>query len=159
MNTAIRNMEKPVARLTVGIEGSFGVLHYPVLALSVGYHTIDRQPIAARSPWLAGDLLVRGFRPVRNADAEDIVLKAQLADGSIRCRVSAGGLVSLLIDNNLVWSRQVDPADRETARWMTGARTREVTIVSGDIVSNGQNDGAGSWKPEVMAKVPTVWVP
>jgi hypothetical protein len=157
MNTALRDIEKPEARLTVGVEGSFGVLLYPVLALSAGLPTTDRRRTAGC--WLTEDLLVRGFRPVRDADVEDIVLKAQLADGSIRCRISADGLVSLLVDNNLVWSRQVDPEDRETARWILAVRTRELTIVSGDLVSDGQSDGAGSWKPEVMAKVPTAWIP
>lgn len=152
-------MERPEARLIVGVEGSFGVLHYPVLALWAGQPATDRQRTAGWSPWLTEDLLVRGFRPVRDADVEDIVLRAQLADGSIGCRVSADGLVSLLVDNKLVWSRQVDPEDRETDRWIKAARTREVTIVSGDLVSDGQSDGAGSWTPEVMAKVPTAWFP
>jgi hypothetical protein len=159
MNTAVRSMEKPEARLLVGVEGSFGVLHYPVLALSAGLFRTGRQRTAGWSPWLTEDLVVRGFRPVRDADVEAIVLKAQLADGSIRCRISADGLVALLVDNNLVWSRQVDPEDRETARWIKAARTREVTIVSVDHISNGQSDGAGSWKPVVMAKVPTAWIP
>jgi hypothetical protein len=32
VNTALHNMEKRGARLTVGIAGSFGILHYAILA-------------------------------------------------------------------------------------------------------------------------------
>lgn len=38
MTTELDTMDKPEALLTVGIEGSFGVLHYAVLALTAGHH-------------------------------------------------------------------------------------------------------------------------
>lgn len=153
MNTALLSMGTPEARLTVGIEGSFGVLQYPVLVLSTVRPAYDPQRNDGQSPWLPEDLLGRGFRPVRNPDIEDIVLKAQLADGSIHCRVSSDGFVSLLIYNNLVWSRQVDPEDPETALWIKAARTKEMTIV----INNRRGHRAEEWRPEVMAKVPTIW--
>lgn len=155
MTTALHTMDKPEARLTVGIEGSFGVLHYAVLALTAGHPQTGEKRNGRRSLWMAEDLLARGFRPVRNAEVEDIVLKAQLADGSVRCMVSIDGLISLLVDNNPVWSRNVDPDDPETALWLKAAGTREVTIITGDLIRRGQGDSTESWKPHVMAKVPT----
>ncbi|TDL38872.1 hypothetical protein [Arthrobacter nitrophenolicus] len=147
-------MENPEARLTVvGIEGSFGVLHYAVLTIAADDHQTGEQ----RNPslWMAEDLLARGFRPVRNDDVEDIVLKAQLADGSMRCQVCTKGLIALLVDDNVVWSRQVDPAEPQTAVWLEAARTRELTIISGDLFHADKGGSADSWKPHVMAKVPT----
>lgn len=62
-----------------------------------------------------------------NADFADIALKAQ-PDGSIECRASANGLISLTPDGSLVWSREHDPtaADQmldalERARDVEGA--------------------------------------
>lgn len=157
MNTAMRTMKKPESQLTIGVKGSFGVLHFAVLAFTAD-DAPDQQRDVGQSPWLVENLLGRGFRPARSADIEDIVLKAQPDDGSISCRVSTDGLVSVLVDNSLVWSRQVDPEDQDTARWIKAARSREVTVVIGGLIRDGQSVDAGRWRPEVMAKVATVWV-
>lgn len=158
MNTVL-HMEMQAIRLTVGIEGSFGILHYAVLAFTACLAaTTDRQPNVEQWPLLIQELLERGFRPARNADVEDIVLKAQPADGSIQCRASTEGLVSLLVDNSLVWSRQFNPEDPETALWLKAARTRGVTIISGDhLRSETKDDRTASMESLVMAKVPTAW--
>lgn len=159
MKTALHCMEKRGTRLTVGIEGSFGILHYAVLAFTAARPTTsDRQPNVEQWPLLNQELLERGFRPARNTDVEDIVLKAQPADGSIQCRASTEGLVSLLVDNSLVWSSQFNPQDPQTALWLTAARTRGVTIISGDHLRNGTKvDRTASMKSLVMATVPTAW--
>lgn len=159
VNTALHSMEKRGDRLAVGIEGSFGMLHYAVLAFSAGRPTTDRQPNVQQWPLLAQELRGRGFRPARNADVEDIVLKAQPADGSIRCRASTEGLVSLLVDNSLVWSRQFDPEDLETALWLQAERTRGVAIISGDPLRIGEAeaDRPANMEHVVMARIPTVW--
>lgn len=108
------------------------------------------------SPLSAQELRGREFKPARTADLEDIVLKAQLTDGSVRCRASAEGLILLLIDEDLVWSRQIDPEDPDAARWLEAARTRDVTILSGAFQTgkvadrHSANDG-----PLLIAKVPT----
>ena len=158
MNTVLGSMELGV-RLTVGIEGSFGILHYAVLAFAAARPTTDRQPNVEQWPLLTRDLLGRGFRPARNADVEDIVLKAQSADGSIHCRASTEGLVSLLVDNRLVWSRQLNPEDPETGLWLKAARSRGVTIISDDHLRNGETkvDCTVGMESLVMAKVPTAW--
>jgi len=149
----VHTMEKTGAVLTVGIEGSFGILHYAVLAFTAVRLTTDRQPL------LAQDLLGRGFRLARIADFEDIVLKAQPADGSIQCRASTEGLISLLVDDSTVWSRKLNPEERDAALWLKAARTRGVTIISRDHLQIGENmvDRATSMEPLVMAKVPTWW--
>ncbi|MFF1254476.1 hypothetical protein ACFVYC_18550 [Pseudarthrobacter sp. NPDC058329] len=157
MNTVVHNMGMREVRLTVGIEGSFGILHYAVLAFTAA--PTDRQTNVDQCPLPTKDLLERGFRPARNADVEDIVLKAQPADGSIQCRASTEGFVSLLVDNSLVWSRQFNPEDPETALWLKAARSRGVTIISGTHPRIGEtkSDRAARMEPLVMAKVPTVW--
>lgn len=158
VNTVLHNMEMREVRLTVGIEGSFGILLYAVLAFTAARPSADRQPNVDQCPLPTQDLLERGFKPARNADVEDIVLKAQPADGSIQCRVSNEGFISLLVDNSLVWSRQFNPEDPETALWLKAARSRGVTIISGDhLLSVTKVDRAASMESFVMAKVPTVW--
>lgn len=112
-------MEIQGVRLTVGIEGSFGILHYAVLAFTAARPTADRQLNVEQWPLLTQELLERGFRPARNADVEDIVLKAQPADGSIQCRASTEGLVSLL-----VWCGQGKSTPR-TWRPPAGSKLRE----------------------------------
>ncbi|WP_349034312.1 hypothetical protein [Pseudarthrobacter sp. SORGH_AS 212] len=104
------------------------------------------------------ELLRRGFKPARTADFEDIVLKAPPADGSVRCRASTEGLIQLLIDNSLVWSRQYDPKDTDTALWLEAARTRDVTILccSPHAPHAGDSHNSNS-EPVMMAKVPTEW--
>jgi hypothetical protein len=128
--------------LTVPVDGSFGTLHHAILAFTALPVAGGEEP-GKKFPLLAEDLLGRGFRPARSTDLEDIVLKAQLADGSIRCRVSSEGLVFLLVDNNLVWSRQLDPDNPEAALWLMAAQTRDVTLTGGDLLT---------------AKVPTEWI-
>lgn len=128
--------------LTVAVEGSFGTLHHAVLAFTA-LPPAGGEERGKKFPLLAEDLLGRGFRPARSTHLEDIVLKAQPADGSIRCRVSIEGLVLLLVDNNLVWSRQLDPDNPEAALWLMAAQTRDVAMTGGDLLS---------------AKVPTEWI-
>lgn len=91
------------ARLTVEIAGSFGTLQYALLAFATSSakarSDADGQPLHYS---LTEDMLRRGFRRTCNSDYADIALKAQRADGSILCRASADGLVSLWFDDNLV---------------------------------------------------------
>lgn len=143
-------------RLTVGVQGSFGVLHYAVLAFKATGPAPDSQPTIRQWPWLTEELLGRGFRPARNADIEDIVLKAQPGDGSIQCRASSEGVISLLIDNELAWLGQLNPEDRETALWLKAARIRGVTIISGDHLRS-KVDGAKNMEPLLTARVPATW--
>jgi hypothetical protein len=159
VNTALHRMEKQGVRQTVRVEGSFGILHYAVLAFAAARPTAERHSNVGQCPLLAEDLLGRGFRPARNADVEDIVLKAQPADGSVKCRASTEGFISLLIDNSLVWSRQFNPEDPETALWLKTARTRGVTVISGDYlrIRQTQVGRASETEPLVMATVPTAW--
>jgi hypothetical protein len=140
------------AVLTVGIEGSFGILHYAVLAFTAARLTTDRQPL------LTPDLLGRGFRLARIAELEDIVLKAQPADGSIQCRASPEGFISLLVDNSMVWSRTLNPEEREAALWLKAARTTGATVISGDHpgIKKPKADPTTSIEPLVMAKIPTL---
>jgi hypothetical protein len=84
MSAVLRSINSPGTRLTVGIEGSFGILRYPVLVFAT-----DVYDNPERGLWLGQDLLGRGFRPAGTTNAEDIVLKAQISDGSITCRVFA----------------------------------------------------------------------
>lgn len=152
-------------RRTVGIEGSFGILQYPVLAVSAGARDLHGPNSGGFSPWLEEDLLGRGFRPALSDDMADIVLKARASNGSIRCRASTDGLVCLLVDNRLVWSDQLDTSDPENLQWLKAARTRDVTIISGAITRPGQSvahsrprqdtDLVEHWRPLVTARVPT----
>lgn len=159
VNMVLHNMESGV-RLTVGIEGSFGILHYAVLAFPAVRPTTDPHPNVEQWPLLAQDLLKRGFRPARNADVEDIVLKAQAADGSIQCRASTEGFISLVVDNSLVWARQFNPEDPESALWLQAARSRGVTIISGiPLRTEGiEVDRDASMESLVAAKVPTACI-
>jgi hypothetical protein len=65
----------------------------------------------------------------------------------------------LLVDNTLVWSRQFDPEDVDTALWLEAARTRGVAIVSGDPLRIGETEAGGPAGMEhlMMARIPTVW--
>jgi hypothetical protein len=159
VNTVLHTMKMRGVRLTVAIEGSFGGLHYAVLAFTAARPTTESQPIVEQGPLSPLDLLGRGFRPARIADVQDIVLKAQPADGTIQCRASADGLISLLVDNHLVWSRQFNPDDPETALWLKAARSRGVTIISGEHLRIGEIkiNCITSKEPLVVAKVPTAW--
>jgi hypothetical protein len=140
------------AVLTVGIEGSFGILHYAVLVFTAARLTTDRQPL------LTPDLLGRGFRLARIAELEDIVLKAQPADGSIQCRASTEGLISLLVDNSMVWSRKLDPEERDAALWLKAARTTGATVISCDHpgVEKAKANRTTGNEPLVIAKIPTL---
>ncbi|TLM83405.1 hypothetical protein FDW83_10635 [Pseudarthrobacter sp. NamE2] len=145
-------------RLTVGIEGSFGILYYAALAFEAAQPAVAGQADGQRWPLPALELLGRGFKPARTPDLQDVVLKAQLADGSVRCRASTEGLVLLLVDNNLVWSRQLDPQNRDSALWLKAAGTREVTLLSGDLHTKEAGDGySPTTEPLMIAKVPTEW--
>lgn len=148
MNDLLNFANMRISRLTASIEGSYGVLEYPVLVVATG----------GRSPWLAEVLLGRGFQPVRNPDTHDIVLKARLADGSVYCRASPAGHVSLLLNNMLAWSCHLDLEDPESVRWLTAARTREVTVISGhfDPAQKCSSGHEVDYKPVVTAKVATV---
>ncbi|MGK3647186.1 hypothetical protein [Pseudarthrobacter enclensis] len=146
--------------LTAGLGGSFGILHYALLAVSSpGVSAEDLLADPRRS--LSEDLLRRGFRKACNGDYADIALKAQPADGSILCRASAGR-VSLIVDDRLVWTQHFDPRDQENTRWVQAARTREVTMISGDhlIVSGGYIDttAAAAQGSLVMAKIHAEWL-
>lgn len=144
--------------LTVGIEGSFGTLHYAVLSLNALDIAGEGQAAIEQGLLSTQQLLGRGFRPARTADLEDIVLKAQLADGSVRCRASTEGLIQLLVDGNLVWSRQSDPEDPDTAMWVEVARTRDLTVLGGGVHAGEAGNGySARAEPLVMAKVPTEW--
>ena len=151
------------ARMTVGIQGSFGILHYALLAFtSTSPPPHSQEPRAHHGSSLTKDLLERGFRPACNADYEDMVLKAQPADGSIQCHASTNGLISLHLDDEPVWARQYDPNDPETALWIRAARTREVTVIGGDNLQISNEDidvrTAARKGSLVTAKVPTVWI-
>jgi hypothetical protein len=64
----------------------------------------------------------------------------------------------LLVDKDLVWSRQFDPKDPDHALWLKAARTRNATILSGDLSAGVSKDGASAnVEPLVMAKVPIEW--
>lgn len=67
----------------------------------------------------------------------------------------SGWAYFIVVDNNLVWTRQVDPKEREMAHWIKAAHIREVTLISGGPNRGRQGDGVGSWKPEVTARVRT----
>ena len=108
------------ARLTVGIEGSFGNLHYPLLAF--GTSSAVTGPEAPAEPSLTKDLLTRGFRRACNSDYADIALKAHAADGSVLCPASNDGLVSLFIDDT--WSG-LNALTQETAKRPSGSKRPE----------------------------------
>lgn len=158
MRTASSDVDS-CCRLTAGIEGSFGTLHYAIVALNAAHSSARGNPNPQLHRPSALDLLSRGFKPVRSADLEDIVLKAQPANGSVRCRVSTEGLVQLLVDNDLVWSRQFDPKDEDHALWLKAARTRDVTVLSGSLSAKNvqDSDSSANMEPLVMAKVPAEW--
>lgn len=160
VNMVLNSMDKHGVRLTAEIEGSFGILHFAVLAFTTARPTTDPNPNVEQWPLLTQDLLKRGFRPARNADVEDIVLKAQASDGSIQCRASTEGFISLLVDNLLVWARQFNPEDPESALWLRAARARGVTIISGSpLRTEGiEANRTASMESLVTAKVPTAWI-
>lgn len=158
MYTASPRVKSFGSRFTVGIEGSFGTLHYAVVALNpldiAAAGNADAQQCLLAPP----ELLGRGFKPARTTDLEDIVLKAQLGDGSVRCRASTEGPILLLVDDNLVWSRQFDPEDPDIAPWLEAARTRDVTILSGGLhARHAGDDYSANHEPLMMAKVPMEW--
>ncbi|MEW1947756.1 hypothetical protein AB0280_00765 [Pseudarthrobacter sp902506025] len=148
------------------IEGSFGILQYPVLAVSAVAGDLHGPIHGGPYPWLEEDLLARGFRSVLSGNLEDIVLKARPGDGSIRCRASTDdGLVCLLVDNRTVWSVQLDTGDPENLQWLKSSASRDVTIATGVLTRPGldgtltglgpNTDPGDHWKPLVAARVPT----
>lgn len=148
----------------VGIEGSFGILRYALLALSpsctpVGGKCADKAQHQDCS--LTDDLLGRGFRRACNNYYADIALKAQQADGTVLCRASTGGFVSLWFDGDLVWSQRFDPEEEASSAWLTAAKDRDVTLISGDhvLVSGTDVDlsAAAAQGTLVMGRIPTVW--
>lgn len=150
------------ARLTVGVDGSFGTLYYPLLAVAPAADRTSRETGAEHPRYsLTADLLKRGFRPACNTDYGDIALRAQPGDGSIQCRTTTDGLISLEFDNKRVWSRRFDLKDAETALWLTAAQTREVTLISGDDVQVTETEIdltlAAVMGKLVIARIPTVW--
>lgn len=150
------------ARLTVGIDGSFGTLQYALLALTTSSAFAKSKTAGnSRHDPLTENMLSRGFRRACNSDYADIVLKAQPADGSVLCRSSTGGLLSVWFDDNLVWSEHFDPRDAEAALWLKAAQTREVTLIGGDrlLISGTDVDptAAADKRTLMMAKIPTVW--
>jgi hypothetical protein len=155
-------LEHSGARLTVGIEGSFGTLYYPLLAVAPAADATSREADAEHPHYsLTKDLLHRGFRPACNADYGDIGLRAQPANGSVQCRATRDGLISVVYDNKPVWSRRYDPKDAETALWITAAQTREVTLISGDHLQITETEIdltlAAVMGQLVIAKIRTVW--
>ncbi|MDP9998386.1 hypothetical protein [Pseudarthrobacter sulfonivorans] len=150
------------ARLTVGVDGSFGTLYYPLLAVARAADATSREADDEHPQYLlTEDLLKRGFRPACDADHGEIALRAQPADGSIQCHATIDGLISLVFDNKPVWSRPFDPEDAETALWLTAAQTREVTLISGDHLQITETEIdltlAAVMGTLVTAKIPTVW--
>ncbi|MCU1517884.1 MAG: hypothetical protein JWQ75_2605 [Pseudarthrobacter sp.] len=146
------------ARRTVEIKGSFGVLNYALLAFTVSGHTTKADKPEKQ---LIADLLARGFRPACNGDYAEIAVKAQYADGSIQCRASTNGLISLVFDNEMVWSQQFDPKDQETASWLEAAQARDVTLISGNHIQISDNEIdltlAAVMGTLVIARIPAVW--
>lgn len=159
MYTASSKVKSFGSRLTVGIEGSFGTLHYAVVALKALDIAVGGSADIHQCLLSAHQLLGRRFRTARTADLEEIVLKAQVADGSVRCRASTDGLIQLVIDNELVWARQFDPEDPDTALWLEAARTRDVTVLGGGAHLRESGDGYRSNEGQLwMAKVPVEWM-
>lgn len=150
------------ARLTVGIDGSFGVLRYALLALSPPSASADRGLGGKEQDGsFTGGLVRRGFRRACNSDYADIALKAQPADGTVLCRASTSGLVSLWFEENLVWSERFNPEDKEAVLWLAAAKARDVAVISGDnvLISGARVDltVAAAQGTLVMARIPTVW--
>lgn len=150
------------ARLRVGIAGSFGMLQYALLAVATSSGmTGNRGAGQASHSFLTEDMLGRGFRRACSSDFADIALKAQPADGSVMCRASADGAVSLWVDDALIWFERLDPQDEETALWLQAARKSEITLISGDhlLVSGTDVDprAAAEKRTLVMAKIPLAW--
>ncbi|MFW0775825.1 hypothetical protein ACLRGI_21960 [Paenarthrobacter nitroguajacolicus] len=150
------------ARLSVRIAGSFGMLHYALFALTTSSGMTRSGPAEQPSNTsLTEDMLTRGFRRACNSDYADIALKAQPADGSILCRASTDGTLSLWFEDNLVWSERLDSKDEQTALWIQAARTKEITLLSGDylLISGTDVDptAAADKRTLVMAKIPIAW--
>lgn len=150
------------ARLTVGIEGSFGILQYAFLALTGSSVMTGRGVGEQPGPCsLTGNMLERGFRRPCNSDFADIALKAQPADGSIRCHASTEGFVALWLDDTLAWSQRFEPEQKDVTLWFKAARTRDVTLISGDGLlifgANVDPTAAAAKRTLVAGKIPTVW--
>lgn len=154
MYTASPRVQSFGSRLTVVIEGSFDRLNH-------GWHSMRRTAHAGGKA--AANRACRRrlscWDAVSNlpgtADLEDIVRRAQLSEGSVRCCASTEGFILLLVDNTLVWSRQYDPGDPDPALWLEAARIRDVTIISDGLQARRArerlqrrrraiNDGEGS---------------
>lgn len=147
--------------LTARLGGSFGILEYALLAVTASWDaTTDKSGSDPRYS-MTEDLLRRGFRRACNGDYSDIALKAQPADGTIVCRVSASN-VSLVVDDGLVWTQRLDPVDNDHVRWAEAARTKAVTLISGDhlLISGPRVDTttAAQQRTLVMAKIPANWI-
>lgn len=149
------------ALLTAGLSGSFGTLEYAVLAF--GPSRPDKPDVPVDNPGhsLTADLLRRGFRLACNDDYADMALKAQPADGSIVCRVATGH-VTLVIDNQLVWTRRIKPEEDNDARWIRAARNRDITLIASDhlrVSAAGVDSAtAAASRTLVMARIPIKWL-
>ncbi len=147
--------------LIAEVAGSFGTLQYPLMALTAPNDSERDEPSGTPRPLGTDDLLRRGFRLARSPDYADIALKAQPADGSVACRLTAG-LLSLVVDGEIVWSERLDQENEEHALWIEAARTRAVTLIRGDQVQISHSGidptGAARNRTLVMAKIPTEWI-
>jgi hypothetical protein len=162
METLIVSGDQLGARLTAEVAGSFGILQYALLAFARQPGVSGNSGAGQTSGYsLTEEMLDRGFKRACNGDYADIALKAQPADGSIQCRVSIDGFVSLWTDNHMVWSERFDAEDEASALWLKAARNWQVTLISGDhlrISETGVDPRAAANKRAlVMAKIPTVW--
>ncbi|MDO5867113.1 MULTISPECIES: hypothetical protein [Paenarthrobacter] len=149
------------SRFVVGIESAFGLRKFAILAFTNTNNLTIREPGAERRGALTAELLMRKFQLAPSADYAQIVTMAAEADGTVQCRASADGLISLEFDNQPMWSLDLDPQDDDTATWLETARSGEVTLISGNHLRITETEVdlefAAASGSLVIAKIPVVW--
>lgn len=124
------------ARLLLGPEDSPGIGAVPVLAYTLVPVLTFREPGGELTSALVSVLLSHGFRLTLDTDYAEILRQVREVHESVRCTVTDQGLVTLLINEEPMYARQLHPAAAGDAAWLQAAtREGKVLVISGDYLA------------------------
>jgi hypothetical protein len=136
------------ARLLLGPPDGPGLSAFPALAYTLVPVLTFREPGGELTSALVSVLLSHGFQLTLGTDYAQILRHARDVPTSVRCTVTEQGLVALLINEEQMYARQLNPAAAGDAAWLTAAaREGRVLVISGDyleITGTGLDIGAAA---------------